>query len=332
VGITGAAGFIGSHLAKRLMLRTDETGIVIVWAADSLKPSYGGDFSARRLKSIGFPFETLRVDLGSISAVDLAKSMPKIDVLVHFAAMPGVRGGETHPDDYFQANVVGFHNLLLAAEKREVEMILYASSSSVYGDRGVRGPSAESDADGTGIKSHYAMTKWINEMQARDFTRRTGIPTVGLRFFTVFGEWGRPDMAYYKFGNAIRCNEPVTIYGTNGGTRNYTYVGDAVEAVERLLKVLAATSLQTDLPLAVNIASGAPMSTLEFLEILSRALGQDRLNFVNSPRPSEDAEATWADTSLLMNLIGDSSHTEIVDGVQRFADWLTTHGEEAQWE
>jgi len=332
VGITGVAGFIGSHLAVRLMLGSNESGIAIVWAADSLKPSYGGDLSARRLKSIEFPFETLRIDLGNLSAGDLAESMPQIDVLVHLAAMPGVRGGETHPDDYFQANVVGFHNLLLAAEKSEVRMILYASSSSVYGDRGVRGPSAESDADGTGIKSHYAMTKWINEMQARDFTRRTGIPTVGLRFFTVFGEWGRPDMAYYKFGNAIRRNEPVTIYGTNGGTRNYTYVGDAVEVVERLLKVLDATSIRSDIPSAVNIASGAPISTLEFLEMLSQALGQDRLNVVNIPRPSVDAEATWADTSLLTNLIGDSSHTEIVDGVHRFTDWLTTYGEETQLE
>ena len=318
VGLTGAAGFIGSHLAKELQ----GSGCEIVWAVDSLKPSYGGDMSVRRLKSMGLPIDVLPMDLGQIGNKAIAESMPEIDVLIHLAALPGVRQGESHADDYFRANVVGFNNLLLAAEIKQVDTIFFASSSSVYGDRGLSGPSNERDADGTGIKSHYGMTKWINEMQARDFTRRTRIASVGLRLFTVFGEWGRPDMAYFKLGSQMLRGLPITLYGDNGGVRNFTYVKDTTRVIKRLLEIRHVFHNDIDSPASINVATGNPMSTKTFLDELATALDRSPLDIIYTPRPREDAKVTWADTSILTSLIGDLPETEISEGIQKLARWL----------
>lgn len=318
VGLTGAAGFVGFHLAELLLSR----GHNIEWAVDNLRPSYGGELSEYRatlLKGRNVPVQIL--DIRDETAL---RALPPVDVLVHLAAFPGVRAGEAREEDCFSTNVLGFHNILSLTKRLRPGALLYASSSSVYGDLGLRGPTPESAATGIGVKSHYATTKWVNEILAKDFTRRCGIPAVAMRFFTVYGPLGRPDMAYFKFAHAIENRKPLTIYGKDGGKRSYTFVTDAVSRICALAESAVSRGLDAS-PAALNISTGGSAATLDVVASLGRALAMEpKLEF--HPRPSVDAEATWADTEVADLLLGDCGHTELGSGISAFVEWFREIG------
>jgi len=316
IAISGAAGFIGYHLVSKLLA----SNVAIGWLGDSLQPSYGGNLSVLRANSLLESLKVEEIDLASLPPEEVAERIAESRFLVHLAASPGVRAGELDPVKTFKNNVGVFQTMLAAAESAEVEAVLYASSSSVYGDAGVQGACSEVQADGKQAKSWYATTKWINEIQARDFTRRTGIPTVALRFFTVYGSYGRPDMAYFTFAEALRSGQPVTIYGSNGGSRDFTHVSDTVHAMSELIRVGLVHGSEI-LPPAVNIATGRPASTLDLVDELALNIGVSDPQITHLVRPSVDAEATYADTELLQGLIGSWPTVGLKQGIAEFVDW-----------
>lgn len=312
--ITGCAGFIGSHLVKSLV----RNGSNEVLGIDNLAPAYGGDLSSRRLASIpaapNFIFQNL--DLTIAKPEELSTLLLGADVVIHLAAWAGVRGSQIYPHQYAKANLNAFVNVLESIRISKPELFLFASSSSVYGDLGVRGPVKESEATGKNLKSFYAATKWANEILAESHSVITGIPTVALRFFTVYGEFGRPDMAYWTFLNQLLSNQRIELYGETGGSRNFTYVSDAVQIVEEIIS----RKIHGFVPL--NIASGNPIRTIDLVNTLAEIANRNPMISVVE-RPGVDVEKTWADLSNISKLIGESVATPVKTGLKNFYRWYT---------
>ena len=311
--VTGGAGFIGSHLSERLL----EQG-ARVRAIDAFT-----DFYPRPLKECNLQnlrgrdnYEFIEGDLREL---DLAKHLDGITHVFHLAAQAGVRYSLTHPDTYVSSNLVGFANLLESCRNHPPRHLLYASSSSVYGN-GDTLPSRETARADTPL-SLYAATKRANEAMAYSYAHLFGVPATGLRFFTVYGEWGRPDMAFFSFADAILSNRPITVY--NGGlmARDFTYVGDAVEAVVRLINVIPASAGGSAPHRIVNVASGRRVPLLDFIAALEHALGRKADKQYQSMHAADVTE-TWADTSLLTELTGFEPQAKLETGVARFADWF----------
>ena len=218
-------------------------------------------------------------------------------------------------------NVRSFQLVLESAALAEVSFVIYASSSSIYGDRGKSGPCREESATGLDMKSWYATTKWMNELQARDFTRRTGISTTALRLFTVYGSLGRPDMAYMKFANDILAGRPINLFGADGGTRDFTHVSDVVRVISKLISLVGSGQIQ-DPPSALNVARGQPQTTLSMVQGLSSALRSAPAQISRVSRPDVDAEVTAADISLSERLLGYSPRVDLDEGMREFAHWF----------
>jgi UDP-glucuronate 4-epimerase len=204
-----------------------------------------------------------------------------------------------------------------------MDKLFIASSSSIYGNLGSIKPVTEEDATGVNLKSFYAETKWQNELDAMKFSRSSHIRIIATRFFTVYGPYGRPDMAYWKFAQQIEQGEEISLYGKEGGSRNYTFVDDVVIILIALLAVDIDPGF-----MALNVAAGSPITTKIFAEKLGLVMGKSVSNFNTVVRPDSDVEKTWANTSFLHDLIGDLPKTTLDDGLRKFAQWYMSQDKE----
>jgi UDP-glucuronate 4-epimerase len=314
--ITGVAGFIGYHLASRLLSEGHH-----VSGLDNLSPYYDVELKKARLEDLHrqFGFTPNLCDISDGDALDRLIAHAEADIIVHLAAQAGVRYSLTNPEAYVASNLIGFANILESCRNHRPRHLLYASSSSVYGN-GRPLPSRESDRTDMPL-SIYAATKRANEGMAYSYSHLFGIPATGLRFFTVYGEWGRPDMAFFSFADAILSNRPITIYNDGQMARDFTYVGDAVEAVSRLFELRPPASAGVAAHRIVNIASGRRVPLPDFVSALERALGKSAEKRYEEMQAGDVTE-TWADTSLLTELTGFAPQTTVGEGTARFAQWF----------
>ena len=325
--ITGAAGFIGMHCAKRLLAQ----GVPVV-GIDNLNNYYDVALKQARLNELR-PFANFRfVELDVADRDGMARLFAEVAPakVLHLAAQAGVRYSIDQPDDYTDSNLLGFGNILQGCRKHKVEHLVYASSSSVYGGN-TKMPFAESDAVDHPI-SYYAATKKANELMAHSYAHLYGIPTTGLRFFTVYGPWGRPDMALFKFTRAMLANEPIDVYGQGQLVRDFTYIDDIVEGVLRVLDKPAtpdpAFNPQAPHPgrgqapyRVFNIGNNQPTVLMDYIAAIEAALGVQASKRLLPVQPG-DMTATAADTRALAEWVGFAPNTAVSDGVARFVQWF----------
>ena len=318
IAVTGAGGFIGFHLVKKLIQQGHN-----VIAIDSLEPAYGGKLSELRWQELSELNNVLQahVDLVKIPRPELLEILKNTKTIYHLAAFPGVRQSETKKDEYYLNNVIATRNIFEVSKKLDLNKFFFASSSSIYGDINPSAPASEKYATGTNLKSFYAKTKWENELDAISFAHSLPFPFIATRFFTVYGPYGRPDMAYWSFAQKIESGKKIDLYGSDGGYRNYTFIDDVVEI---LMKLLDADFIESFNP--VNIASGEPKTAKQLAEILSIEMGKPVNEFNCIPRPKVDVEKTWADTTFLSSLIGELPYTSFNDGLGKFATWYLKQG------
>jgi UDP-glucuronate 4-epimerase len=324
--VTGAAGFIGSALAHALLDRGDE-----VAGIDNLNNYYDVRLKQARLDRLlarkGFVFSKLDI-AERRSMAELFKA-GRFDAVVHLAAQAGVRYSIENPSAYIDANIVGFLHVLEGCRHARVGHLVFASSSSVYGAN-TRLPFSEHDNVDHPV-SLYAATKKANELMAHGYASLYGLPCTGLRFFTVYGPWGRPDMALFKFTEGILAGRPIPVFNRGEMVRDFTYVDDIVEGVVRVIGQPAApsSSWSGDHPdpatsyapwRIFNIGNNQPVKLMRYIEVLEQCLGRKaRLELL--PMQAGDVPATCANTSELQNAVGYRPQTPIEIGVQRFAEW-----------
>ena len=315
--LTGAAGFIGYHVAQRLLARGDS-----VVGLDNLNAYYDPQLKRDRLAGLtgdaGFHF--VQMDVEDRARVPALFKAEQFDQVVHLAAQAGVRHSVTHPHVYAQANLVGFLNVLEGCRQHALGHLVYASSSSVYGGN-TQMPFSEHDAVDHPV-SLYAATKKANELMAHSYSHLYDLPSSGLRFFTVYGPWGRPDMAYFKFARAILADEPIPVFNHGNMSRDFTYIDDIVAGVLAVFDAPPAPAEGSKAPYRVlNIGSHAPVPLLDFIGALERALGRRARLDLQEMQPG-DVTATCADVSALQALTGTQrACMPLEEGVQRFAAW-----------
>jgi len=328
--VTGAAGFIGMHLCERLLARGDE-----VVGFDNLNDYYPVALKEARLARLvdqpGFRF--VRGDLADTAAVDRLFAEGGFARVAHLAAQAGVRYSLKNPVAYAQANLLGFVNVLEGCRHSGIEHLVYASSSSVYGGN-AKMPFAEEDAVDHPV-SLYAATKKSNELMAHTYSHLYGLPATGLRFFTVYGPWGRPDMAYWSFTEKILAGQTIDVFNHGQMRRDFTYIDDIVEGVLRVLDKPATADADYD-PLrptpatarvphrVFNIGASEPVALMDFIETLEAALGRSAdKRFL--PMQDGDVPATYADTRLLEAWVGFAPKTPLATGIGRFVDWYRAY-------
>ena len=324
--VTGAAGFIGSHLSERLLARGDE-----VLGYDNLNAYYDPALKEARLARLmpqdGFSF--VRASLEDRAALEAAFDDFKPQCVVNLAAQAGVRYSLENPHAYIESNIVGFLNILEACRHRGIEHLVYASSSSVYGANRKLPFAVEDSVDHP--VSLYAASKKANELMAHTYSHLFGLPTTGLRFFTVYGPGGRPDMALFLFTKKILAGEPIDVFNHGHHTRDFTYVDDIVEGVIRTLDrvpgpdpaydPLAPTPASSLAPYRVyNIGNHQPVQLLRYLEVLEDCLGRKAEKRLLPMQPG-DVPDTEADVEALRRDTGYSPATPIETGVRRFVEW-----------
>lgn len=324
--ITGAAGFIGHFLSKKLL----EQGCRVI-GIDNLNDYYDVNLKHARLQLLE-PYEKftfIKADISDKAMVMNLFEEYKPNVVVNLAAQAGVRYSIENPDVYIQSNIIGFFNILEACRYNPVDHLVYASSSSVYGAN-KKVPFEETDFVDNPV-SLYASTKKSNELMAHTYSHLYKIPATGLRFFTVYGPMGRPDMAYFGFTNKYFDGEPIKIFNNgdfdNDLYRDFTYVDDIVEGIERLLNNPPEGDVQHKV---YNIGNNSPEKLMVFIETLekalSKALGREVLfEKVFEPIKPGDVPATYASTDLLQKAVGFKPETSIEDGLQKFADWYVDY-------
>ena len=312
--VTGAAGFIGMHVCQRLLARGDE-----VIGIDNLNDYYDVSLKEARLSQLWqHPnFRFARIDIAD--RVELAKLFEREKPLsvVHLAAQAGVRYSLTNPHAYADSNLIGFVNILEGCRHAHVQHLVYASSSSVYGGN-TKTPFSETDSVDQPV-SLYAATKKANELMAHAYSHLYNIPATGLRFFTVYGPWGRPDMAYFNFTQAILEGRPIDVFNHGQLQRDFTYIDDITEGVVRVLDKPATP--EAGVPHRVfNIGNHEPIALLVFIETLEKALGRKAIkNFL--PMQLGDVHATHADTTQLQDWVGFSPDTPLQEGIEKFVAW-----------
>jgi UDP-glucuronate 4-epimerase len=337
--ITGTAGFIGYHLTRRLAERGDE-----VVGLDSINDYYDVRIKHGRLAELGLrvpepgtrsavassTYDNLRfvrTDLADKAGLRALFETEKFDRVVNLAAQAGVRYSLTHPDTYIESNIQGFLNVLEAAREHPVEHLVYASSSSVYGIDKLM-PFGESGA-ADHPASLYAVSKRANELMAHSYSHLYNIPTTGLRFFTVYGPWGRPDMALFLFTKAMFGGKPIDVFNYGEMQRDFTYVDDIVEGIVRVTDTVPAGDRAWDgrqsgvgpAPARVyNIGNGAPVKLMAFIEALETELGVTAEKNMLPIQPG-DVPATWADCSALERDTGYRPSTDVRDGIREFVRW-----------
>ncbi|KFC66765.1 putative nucleotide sugar epimerase Capsular polysaccharide biosynthesis protein [Bosea sp. LC85] len=324
--LTGAAGFVGFHVTEALLVQG-----VQVLGIDNLTPYYDPALKQARLDRLaprnGFSFEQL--DIADYDALQGAFARFRPDAVIHLAAQAGVRYSLENPRAYASANLDGFLSVLEACRHHPVQHLIYASSSSVYGAN-AKVPFSEHDGADHPV-SLYAATKRANELMAHSYAHLYSIPVTGLRFFTVYGPWGRPDMAYFSFTKAILEGQPIDVYAESEMSRDFTYVDDVSEAIVRLVgeppapspnfNVASPDPATSAAPYRVyNIGNHTPVRLDRFIAVIEAACGKEAIKRHLPVQPG-DVPATYADVSALAARVGFSPSTTIEDGIQRFVDW-----------
>ena len=334
--VTGSAGFIGMHCVERLLARGDE-----VVGVDNLNDYYDVTLKEARLARIAdheaFRFHRVAVEDKDAMVGIFADEKP--DRVIHLAAQAGVRYSLENPHAYIDANLQGFINILEGCRHNDVAHLVYASSSSVYGGNELMPFSEHHSVDHP--VSLYAATKKANELMAHTYSHLYDLPTTGLRFFTVYGPWGRPDMALFLFTKAIRKGVPIDVYNKGAMVRDFTYIDDIVEGVIRVLDKTATPNPDFD-PLnpdpgsskapyrVFNIGNGNPTPLMDYIGALEDALGMTAEKNMMPMQPS-DVPATSSDTSELQDWVGFAPNTDVRDGVARFVDWhISYYGRNGQ--
>lgn len=332
--VTGAAGFIGAFLVKRLLEETDN----VVVGIDNLNSYYDPGIKEARLEMLGkvdsgHRFTFVRGDLCDAALIERLFAENNFDVVVNLAAQAGVRYSIENPRAYVESNLIGFFNILEACRHHSVKHLVYASSSSVYGGN-KKVPFSENDMVDSPV-SLYAATKKSNELMAAAYSKLYSIPATGLRFFTVYGPMGRPDMAYFGFTNKLLRGESIKIFNMGDCKRDFTYVEDIVEGVVRVMENPPAVKMGEDgLPMAAhrvyNIGNSDPVQLLEFVDTLQRVLVEEGVLPADydfeahrelAPMQPGDVPVTYADTSSLERDTGFKPSTKLEDGLREFARW-----------
>lgn len=324
--VTGAAGFIGFHLSQRLLARGDQ-----VVGLDNLNPYYSVELKRDRLRLLSRSpdFTHVDVDLADARGVEAVFEEHAPDVVVNLAAQAGVRYSLTHPHAYVDSNIVGFLNVLEGCRHHEVGHLVYASSSSVYGANTRMPFSTAHNVDHP--VSLYAASKKANELMAHTYSHLYGVPTTGLRFFTVYGPWGRPDMALFLFTKAILAGEPIDVFNRGEMRRDFTYIDDIVEGVVRVadrvpqpdpdFDAASPTPARSAAPYRLyNIGNSEPVQLMDMIRTLERCLGREAQKNLLPMQPG-DVPATYADVADLEADVGFRPSTSLSDGIERFVEW-----------
>lgn len=324
--VTGAAGFIGYHVSRRLLDRGDT-----VIGVDNLNDYYDPSLKEARLALLReyprFRFE--RIDVADTEAMMRCFAEVRPSRVVHLAAQAGVRYSLTHPHAYTHSNITGFLNILEGCRANDVEHLVYASSSSVYGAN-TRQPFSEHQNVDHPV-SLYAATKKANELMAHTYAHLFGVASTGLRFFTVYGPWGRPDMALFRFTRGILAGEPIPVFNEGRMVRDFTYIDDIAEGVVRIVDRVAAPDPGWDssdpdparsrAPYRVyNIGNNKPVELLDYIQVLEEALGR-KAQLELLPMQPGDVPSTMADVSELEQAVGFRPSTSVRDGIAAFVRW-----------
>lgn len=326
--VTGHAGFIGFHVAKRLLAEGHD-----VVGVDSVNAYYDPSLKRARLAQIESVerMRSFEFDIADQATLEEAFAAASPEVVIHLAAQAGVRYSIDHPSSYMSSNLVGTFNLLEAARAYPVRHFMLASSSSVYG-MNAKVPFSERDRADEPV-SLYAATKKATETLAHSYAHLYAIPTTAFRFFTVYGPWGRPDMALFKFVRAMEVGDPIDVYGEGRMIRDFTYIDDLVESIVRLSNVVpmvgapvgAEDSLSPVAPFrTVNLGGGSPVGLLDFIEAIEAATGKKSSRNLLPMQPG-DVVQTSADPTLLRTLIGNTPNTPVATGVTEFVRWWRSY-------
>jgi UDP-glucuronate 4-epimerase len=325
--VTGAAGFIGFHLVKCLVERGDE-----VVGIDNINDYYPVSLKYARLKESGImendiiqghtvqsikydKYRFVRINIEDKETLINLFFKERFDAIINLAAQAGVRYSIENPYAYIQSNIVGFINLLECARNYPVKHFVYASSSSVYGGN-TKIPFSEEDRVDNQV-SIYAATKKSNELMANVYSKLYNVPTTGLRFFTVYGPWGRPDMAPMLFTEAILAGYPIKVFNYGNLSRDFTYIDDIIEGIVRIIDNAPVKDIPSEI---YNIGCGHPILLMDFIRLLENALGK-KAEMRMLPMQKGDVYYTYADTTKLEQTLGYKTKTELKQGIQQFINW-----------
>lgn len=339
--VTGAAGFIGGAVTKKFLSDGDS-----VTGVDNVNDYYDPNLKLSRLAKLGidnkkiewnkkvtsdiFPgFSFIRSNIEDKEPIEKIFEEGNFDLVIHLAAQPGVRYSITNPDVYIESNIKGFLNILEGCRKNQVKHLVFASSSSVYGLNG-KTPFSETDSIAHPI-SLYAATKKSNELMAHAYSHIFGLPVTGLRFFTVYGPWGRPDMSPFLFIDGIVKGDPIKVFNNGDMLRDFTYIDDIVEGVSRISKIIPQENNRWDnfeadpstssAPYKIyNIGNQNPTKLLDYIASIEKALGKEALMEMHPMQPG-DVYQTYADTSALAQATGFSPSTPLEEGIAKTVEW-----------
>jgi UDP-glucuronate 4-epimerase len=321
--VTGVAGFIGHQTTLKLLARGDT-----VIGVDSLNDYYDVSLKKSRLQDIaGHPqankFKFIKLDLADMVATEALFKVEQPERVIHLAAQAGVRYSLQNPQAYVQSNLVAFTNILEGCRHNRIAHLVYASSSSVYGGN-TKLPFSEQDTVDHPV-SFYAATKKANELMAHTYSHLYGIPTTGLRLFTVYGPWGRPDMSPFLFADAILNNKRIKVFNHGDMMRDFTYIDDIVEGVVRVADKLATPEAGSNVPYRIfNIGNHAPEKLMDFISMLENAFGKvAEKEFL--PMQDGDVKATYADIKALEAWVGFKPSTPLKEGIAKFANWYQSY-------
>ncbi|MEP6645803.1 MAG: NAD-dependent epimerase/dehydratase family protein [Saprospiraceae bacterium] len=329
--VTGAAGFIGYHMCEALLAEGHS-----VSGLDNINSYYDQNLKYDRLNNLGIQKENIAngkaiigkngftfylLDLLQTDELNEIISLLKPDAIIHLAAQAGVRHSIDQPQSFIDSNVQGFFNVLEACRNNPVGHLIYASSSSVYGTN-AEIPFRESARTDHPI-SLYGATKKAGEVLAHSYVELYKIPATGLRFFTVYGPWGRPDMAYYKFANQITRGDSIEVYNDGDMSRDFTYVDDIVQGIQALIQYPPSSSDGAPHRI-LNIGRSSPVNLLQFIETLEKYLGRKAIKKFG-PMQQGDIPSTWADTTALNKLTGYSPTTDLDEGIRNFVGWYKSY-------
>jgi UDP-glucuronate 4-epimerase len=303
--VTGVAGFIGMHCAQRLVARGDE-----VVGIDNLSPYYSVELKKDRVKQLDIRLH--EVDIAHSSTLEKIFESEKPQAVLHLAAQAGVRYSLENPQSYVQTNLIGFANVLECCRRHPPRHLVFASSSSVYGAN-PKLPWSESHNVDHPV-SLYAATKKSNELAAHVYSHLFGLNTTGLRYFTVYGPWGRPDMSVMLFARAIMEGKPIQVFNHGDMQRDFTYIDDVVEGTLRVLDKPQKYAIY-------NIGNHQPVNLLQYIGLLEKALGR-KAKLEMKPMQPGDVKATYADTRALKKAVGFAPSTPLATGLERFAAWF----------